>query len=78
MDNLKQYATALGLDRAKFDAALDGGKFAAQVDRDLLDGQKVGVPSTPAIFINGRYSKDLTYEGLKALLDAALKGSGRS
>ncbi|HEV2862161.1 MAG TPA: thioredoxin domain-containing protein [Pyrinomonadaceae bacterium] len=78
VDNLKQYATSLGLDRAKFDAALDGGKFAPQVDRDLLDGQKIGVAGTPSIYINGRLSKVLTYEGLKAQLDAALKGPGRS
>ncbi len=77
VENLKQYATSLGLDRAKFDAALDGGKFADKVDRDLLDGQKVGVGGTPTIFINGRRADDRTYEGLKALLDEALKGAGR-
>ncbi|HLM54923.1 MAG TPA: thioredoxin domain-containing protein [Pyrinomonadaceae bacterium] len=78
VNNLKQYATAVGLDRAKFDAALDGGKFAPQVERDLLDGQKIGVSGTPSIYINGRLSKVITYEGLKAQLDAALKGPGRS
>ncbi len=77
VENLKQYATALGLDRAKFDAALDSGKFAEKVERDLLDGQKAGVAGTPTIFINGRRADDRTYEGLKALLDEALKGSGR-
>jgi len=71
--NLKQYATSLGLDRARFDAALDSGKFAEAVRRDMLDGQKIGVSGTPSFFLNGRRVTERTYEGLKAALDAALK-----
>jgi protein-disulfide isomerase len=75
VDSLKRYATELGLDRAKFDAALDGDKFAAQVRRDLLDGQKVGVNGTPSLFINGRRVSDRSYAGLKAAIEAALNAS---
>ena len=42
VNKLKQYATELGLDRARFDAALDSRKFAEKVERDVLDGQKLG------------------------------------
>jgi protein-disulfide isomerase len=70
---LKEYATLLGLDRAKFDSGLDGNKFAANVDRDLLAGNQVGVSGTPSFFVNGRRVKDITYEGLKAAIEAALK-----
>jgi protein-disulfide isomerase len=73
VDKLKEYASALGLDRARFDAALDSGKFAEAVRRDLLDGQKVGVSGTPSFFLNGRHVHDLSYEGLKAAVEAALK-----
>ncbi|MET0648937.1 MAG: thioredoxin domain-containing protein, partial [Pyrinomonadaceae bacterium] len=75
VDNLKRYATELGLNRAKFDAALDGDKFAAQVRRDLLDGQRVGVNGTPSLFINGRRVSDRSYAGLKAAIEAALNAS---
>ncbi|MET0648407.1 MAG: thioredoxin domain-containing protein [Pyrinomonadaceae bacterium] len=75
VDNLKRYATELGLDRAKFDAALDGDRFTAQVRRDLLDGQKVGVNGTPSLFINGRRVSDRSYAGLKAAIEAALNTS---
>ena len=74
VDKLKAYATELKLDRTKFDAALDIGKFRDKVQRDTLDGQKVGVNATPTIFINGRRIADRSYEGLKAALDASLKG----
>ncbi len=73
VSHLKQYATSLGLDRARFDAALDSGKFADKVRRDILDGDKVGVTGTPSLFVNGRRVNDRTYEGLKAAIEAALK-----
>ncbi len=77
-DSLKRYATELGLDRAQFDAALDGARFAAQVRRDLLDGQRVGVNGTPSLFINGRRVADRSYAGLKAAVEAALNnGAGK-
>ncbi|HEY0174045.1 MAG TPA: thioredoxin domain-containing protein [Pyrinomonadaceae bacterium] len=75
VESLKRYAAELGLDRAKFDAALDGAKFAEQVRRDLLDGQKVGVSGTPSLFINGRRVGDRSYAGLKAAVEAALNSS---
>jgi protein-disulfide isomerase len=73
MDQLKAYASQLSLDRKRFDEALDSGKFADKVQRDLRDGIKYGVAGTPAIFINGRLTAERTYETLKAAIDAALK-----
>ncbi len=70
VDQLKQYATQVGLDRAKFDAALDSGKFKAQVERDILDGNKLNVRGTPSLFVNGRPVSDISYEGLKRAIDA--------
>jgi protein-disulfide isomerase len=72
-EQLKQYAQVIGLDRAKFDAALDNSRFADKVERDLIDGQRFGVTGTPTFFVNGRRSKEITYDGLKAAIDAALK-----
>jgi protein-disulfide isomerase len=72
-EQLKQYAQVLGLDRAKFDAALDTGKFAGKVERDLLEGQRFGVSGTPTFFVNGRRARDVTYEALKAAIEEALK-----
>jgi protein-disulfide isomerase len=75
VENLKRYATEVGLDRARFDAALDGSKFSEQVRRDLLDGQKVGVNGTPSLFVNGRRVSDRSYAGLKAAIETALGAS---
>ena len=73
VDKLRQYASELGLDRARFDASLDSGKFAEKVQRDVLDGQKLGVNGTPTFYVNGKRVSDRSYEGLKATVEAVLK-----
>ena len=73
---LKEYASLVGIDRAKFDEALDTGKFTDKVRRDLREGEKLGINSTPTIFVNGKRIRDKSREGLKAAIDAALKTTG--
>lgn len=71
--HLKEYATRLGLDRQKFDAALDAGQYAEQVRRDIQEGDQIGVAGTPTFFVNGRRLAENTYETLKAATEAALR-----
>ena len=75
VEKLKGYATELALDRTRFDKALDTGKFAEAVQRDLEDGVKLGINGTPTIFINGRRVSAKGYEELKATIDAAFKAA---
>jgi protein-disulfide isomerase len=72
--SLKKYASELGLDRTRFDAALDGGKYAAEVKHDMDDGEIYGVDSTPAIFVNGIALREMSIEALRALIDRGLAG----
>ncbi len=72
VDKLKEYATRVGLDRPKFDAALDSGQMADKVQRDLMDGIRLGVSATPTFFVNGRVANEHSYEGLKAAIEKAL------
>ena len=66
----------MGLDRAKFDAGLDSGRFAETVKRDLNDGNRLGIDSTPTVFINGRkFTGEKTRDNLKAAIDSVLKDS---
>lgn len=75
VEKLKSFAGELGLDRARFDAALDSGKFTEMVQRDVDEGMKLGLKGTPSLFINGRRVTAKSYEDLKASVDAALKSS---
>lgn len=70
--SLKKYASEIGLDRAKFDAALDRGVFAMEVQRDVEDGEMYGVGVTPTIFVNGVQLRTLSADGLKEAIDKAV------
>ncbi len=50
----EKYAQELGLDMGKFKAALDSGKFTAQIEADSAAGSAVGANGTPTFFVNGR------------------------
>lgn len=69
---LKKYATEVGLDRTRFDAALDRGVYAAEIKKDIDDGEMYGVGSTPTIFVNGVQLRILSAEGLRAAIDRAI------
>ena len=73
VDKLKQYATEVGLDRTRFDASLDSGKFAEKVQRDVMDGRKLGVNGTPTLYVNGKRVSDRSYEALKAKIESSLE-----
>src|SRR5438067_1566111 len=53
-DDMKKTAAELGLDAAAFDECLDSGKHASDWQANSAAGEKYGVQSTPAFFINGR------------------------
>jgi protein-disulfide isomerase len=52
--NILNWAKELGLDMPKFVAALDSAPIKAQVDRDIAEGDRIGVQGTPSVFINGK------------------------
>ncbi|HLA12752.1 MAG TPA: thioredoxin domain-containing protein [Pyrinomonadaceae bacterium] len=70
--SLKKYASELGLDRVRFDAALDKGTYGVEVRMDIKDGELYGVESTPTIFINGVRLRTLSAEALREAIDRAL------
>jgi protein-disulfide isomerase len=70
---LKAFASDLALDRVRFDKALESGKFAETVQRDIEEGLRLGINSTPSVFINGRRVSDPSYEALKASIETTLK-----
>jgi protein-disulfide isomerase len=75
--SLKAYATVLGLDRAKFDADLDSGKYAAEVEHDVQDGLDYGIGGTPTVYVNGLRLELLSSEAMRAAIQDALKKAGK-
>jgi protein-disulfide isomerase len=72
-DNFEKWATAAGVDAAKFKAALASKKFSAKVDSDHEQAKKAGVNGTPAFFINGvSLSGAQPFEKFKSVIDQEL------
>jgi protein-disulfide isomerase len=46
-------AERLDLDIPEFEACLDSGKFAEQIEKDMQAATRMGVEGTPAVFMNG-------------------------
>jgi protein-disulfide isomerase len=53
-DDLLRYADDVGLDRAQFLACLDSDAPRAAIARDVAAGDRLGIESTPTLYLNGR------------------------
>jgi protein-disulfide isomerase len=78
IDGLKATAAQIeGLDAEAFGKCLDSSRQAAKVDEDLQAGARVGVSSTPALFVNGRFLTGAMEEAaLSAVIEDELKRLG--
>jgi len=71
--DLKQHAITLGLDAAKFNLCLDSGKHAGLVAAGTAQGERMGVNSTPTLYINGRpLIGAQPFEAFKQVIDEEL------
>ena len=67
------YAKELGLDTQKVSAAVKENRYRDKLQRDMRDGQAVGVRKTPSFFVNGRMLMRFSESDLRALIDSELK-----
>ena len=75
---LKDGAGKLGLDRAAFEQCLDSSKHQAVVKAAFESGEKLGVNSTPTIYVNGRpLIGAQPYEVFKQVVDEELARVGK-
>lgn len=54
-DDLKGFATTVGLDMEKFNGCMFQNTHHDAVQRDIDEATKLGITGTPAFFINGRF-----------------------
>jgi protein-disulfide isomerase len=75
---LKEGAGKLGLDRAAFDQCLDSGKHQPVVKAAYETGEKLGVNSTPTLYINGRpLIGAQPYDVIKQVVEEELQRAGQ-
>lgn len=71
--SLKKYAAELGLNLQKFEIDLSDEKTASEVRKDLEDGNKYGISSTPTVYVNRVKVRRLSEEGIREAIERALK-----
>jgi protein-disulfide isomerase len=81
VDDMKGWASMIGIDTAKFDNCLDSGKMAVEVQKDIVDGTNSGVRGTPAFVIGKRNGSSIVpisgaqpYNVFKSMIDQMLQG----
>ena len=67
---LSLHAQALGVDPQQFRQCLDSGKYAAEIRKDLAEGQKAGVRGTPTFFLGVADAKGSQMRVAKMLVGA--------
>lgn len=68
----ERYAAEIGLDVEKLRNSVTQNRFASKIERDMKDGQSLGVSKTPTFFVNGRQLMRFSKEDLKSLIDEEL------
>jgi protein-disulfide isomerase len=76
-DSLKKFANQVGLDRKRFDAELEAGKYDSIIRGDMQDGEVYGVEVTPTFFINGVILTEYSADGLRAAIEKAFARAGK-
>jgi protein-disulfide isomerase len=76
VDDLKRYASDLGLNTAEFNQCLDSGAKIQFVHNDVNYGTQLGVTGTPTFYINGNQIVGAQpYATFKQAIDTALGAS---
>jgi protein-disulfide isomerase len=75
---LSRYAAAAGLDAATFTACLANPETKAAIQRDVAQGEALGLNSTPGFFVNGREVRGAQpIEAFVSIIDEELRGIRR-
>ena len=73
IDNLKKFASGLGLNTTKFNSCLDSQKYNAQIQADIAEANRNGFQSTPSTAIGQTpIIGAQPYTQFKAVIDAEL------
>lgn len=69
-DDLPSHAQTIGLDLAEFQRCLESERSAAAIRKDIADGQKAGVRSTPTFLLGVTKPDDSEVKVMKLLRGA--------
>jgi len=73
-EKINEWAKEIGLDMVRFTADLKSGKYKPEVEKELAQGEQVGVSGTPTIFVDGKhYNGPLETAAMEEVIAGELK-----
>jgi len=70
---IQEIAKDLGLDMAAFERDRNSASINNLINRDSMEARRIGVRSTPSVFINGQFLKRRNLKNFQLKIDAELK-----
>ena len=74
-EKITEIAKELGLDMNAFDKDRRSASINNLVNRDITEAQKIGIRSTPSVFIDGKLLQRRNLKNFQLRIDAELKKS---
>ena len=71
-DLFRDFAEELGLDMERYDADYASDEVKGRVQRDVADGEELGVQGTPTFYIDGKLFQPTSAEDFSTAVDKAL------
>lgn len=71
-DVFRGFADELGLDLAAFDASVADPATRSRIEKDIADGEGLGVPGTPTFFLQGQLIQPGSPDELLSLIESSL------
>lgn len=75
---VNEIAKLLNLNMEQFEKDQKAPGLGKIINRDLSEGNRIGVRGTPTVFINGRLLRNRSQTGFQAMIEETLKKGGTS
>jgi protein-disulfide isomerase len=74
---IRDISVILGMDTERFQNDLKDPQIQGIIDQEISEAARLGVNSTPTVFINGKRLRDRRLVGFQTLIEKELKKSGK-
>lgn len=70
---MRGYAELVELDLSQYNECMQSAKHAGRIEASLQEGNRLGVNSTPTLFIGGRLYPNLRFDKIRELVDSIIE-----
>ncbi len=72
-EKVEEIAKKVGLKMDRFETDMKDPEITSIMNRDVSEGNRIGVRGTPSVFVNGKELRNRSMEGFRAAISKELK-----